>query len=163
MTRLGVPSGLVEAGLDDTPLLEPPLGYVDYYNADRVPGVRRSIRLTPAGKGAQYLLVDKVYDTPEGQLCQAFKITTDWPHGQDIPMFSDFNIPRQVGDLNRARHPHPTSNHHQLHDQQGHLLGADCCLRLTGTGAGADLCPAGAAFPGAQFVERGDQRVKLAL
>jgi uroporphyrinogen-III decarboxylase len=72
------------------------LGYVENYNADRVPGVKSSIRLTPAGKDEQYPLLTKVYDTPKGQLRQVVKITTDWPHGQDIPLFSDFNVPRQV-------------------------------------------------------------------
>jgi hypothetical protein len=53
------------------------LGYVENYNADRVLGVKSSIRLTPAGKDEQYPLLIKVYDTPEGQLRQVVKITTD--------------------------------------------------------------------------------------
>ncbi|MCJ7532113.1 MAG: hypothetical protein MUO64_13935, partial [Anaerolineales bacterium] len=122
---------LVEAGLDDTLLLEPPLGYVENYNADRVPGVKSSIRLTPADKGEQYPLLTKVYDTPEGQLRQVVKITTDWPHGQDIPLFSDFNVPRQVeaiikdvADIPRLRYLLNDPDVEQVHEyrQQARFL-----------------------------------------
>jgi len=122
---------LVEAGLDDTLLLEPPLGYVENYNADRLLGVKSSIRLTPAGKDEQYPLLTKVYDTPEGQLRQVVKITTDWPHGQDIPLFSDFNVPRQVeaiikdvADIPRLRYLLNDPDVEQVHEyrQQARFL-----------------------------------------
>ena len=88
-------ASLVEQGLDDTLLLEPPLGYVEAYNADHVPGVRSRVRRLPPAAGEEYPLLEKVYDTPAGQLRQVVKITADWPHGNDVVLFSDFNIPRQ--------------------------------------------------------------------
>lgn len=41
-----------------------------------------------------YALVHKVYRTPGGQLEAIAEQTADWPHGDDIPVFSDFNVPR---------------------------------------------------------------------
>ncbi|KPK66132.1 MAG: hypothetical protein AMK73_00905 [Planctomycetes bacterium SM23_32] len=39
-------------------------------------------------------LLHKVYATPAGELHAVAAHTPDWPHGDDIPLLSDFNIPR---------------------------------------------------------------------
>jgi hypothetical protein len=41
-----------------------------------------------------YPLLHKVYSTPAGDLEAVAQLTPDWPHGEDVPLFSDFNIPR---------------------------------------------------------------------
>jgi hypothetical protein len=83
-------------GVDDTLLLEPPMGYTEEYHADQSALVSSEVRLLePAGAG-EYPVLEKRYDTPDGLLTQAIKLTEDWPHGRDIMLFSDFNIPRQV-------------------------------------------------------------------
>lgn len=45
----------------------------------------------PAGE--QWPLLFKEYDTPKGTLRQVVRKTADWPHGDDIPIFSDFLAP----------------------------------------------------------------------
>jgi len=47
-------------------------------------------------EGERYPLIHKVYETPRGPLMQAVKQTEDWPHGDDVEVISDFNIPRSV-------------------------------------------------------------------
>ncbi|HEY5141845.1 MAG TPA: hypothetical protein VIJ25_21380, partial [Methylococcales bacterium] len=85
---------LLRLGVDDTLLLEPPLGYTEQYHADQVPGVQSSLVRLPRVDGGNYPLLQKVYQTPKGRLTQAVKVTPDWPHGEDIMLFSDFNIAR---------------------------------------------------------------------
>jgi len=85
---------VLELGIDDVLWLEPPLGYVEAYNADLVPGVKSSVRVLPAGKEDVYPVIIKEYDTPEGNLRQVVKKTEDWPYGDDIFLFSDFNVSR---------------------------------------------------------------------
>jgi len=41
-----------------------------------------------------YPLIHKVYHTPAGDLECIVEKAWDWPHGDDIPLFSDFTIPR---------------------------------------------------------------------
>jgi hypothetical protein len=91
---------LLRLGADDTLLLQPPLGYVEEYQADLSQGVQRvSIEHLPPGMDEDYPRLKKTYHTPAGALTQVVKITADWPHGDDIMLFSDFNIPRQVEPL----------------------------------------------------------------
>jgi uroporphyrinogen-III decarboxylase len=93
---------LLAFGVDDTLLLEPPLGYPEQYNADLVPGISSHVeQIEDAESG--YSLLKKVYKTPEGSLTQVIRVTDDWPHGSDIPLFSDFNIPRQVEPIIKSR------------------------------------------------------------
>ena len=103
---------LLRLGVDDTLLLQPPLGFTEEYNADKSPGVTgvTVTRSEPTEAGAHPLL-EKTYQTPDGELSQIVKITKDWPHGEDIMLFSDFNIGRQVEpliktgeDIKRLRH-----------------------------------------------------------
>lgn len=89
--------GLLALGVDDTLLLQPPLGYTEEYNANLSPGVRRAVVEQVEQQGAAVLV--KRYQTPAGELTQAVKLSADWPHGRDIPLFSDFSISRQVQPL----------------------------------------------------------------
>jgi hypothetical protein len=41
----------------------------------------------------QWPFLFKEYDTPRGTLRQVVRQTRDWPHGDDIPIFSDFVVP----------------------------------------------------------------------
>jgi uroporphyrinogen-III decarboxylase len=81
---------LLALGIDDTLLLEPPLGYTENYTADLVPGVEAVVEAEPED------LLRKTYHTPAGPLSMAVRRTPDWPCGADVPLFSDFNVPRFV-------------------------------------------------------------------
>jgi uroporphyrinogen-III decarboxylase len=102
---------LLKLGVDDTLLLEPPLGYTEEYHADRAQGITAAVtELPPLEKGDKPLL-KKVYQTPDGPLTITVKISADWIHGNDIMLFSDFNLPRQtesiikdIDDVKRLRH-----------------------------------------------------------
>jgi uroporphyrinogen decarboxylase len=48
----------------------------------------------PAGEPSP--LLHKVYETPKGPLHQTVRQTEDWPEGDDVGVFSDFNVPRAV-------------------------------------------------------------------
>lgn len=72
-------------GLDDTLRLEPPWG------------ISPEVKITcwkehPAGE--RYPILHKVYETPKGPLKTVVRTSQDWPHGDDIPLFSDYNLPR---------------------------------------------------------------------
>lgn len=44
----------------------------------------------------EYPLLHKVIETPTGELSAAVRRTPDWPHGEDIPLMSDFVVSRLV-------------------------------------------------------------------
>ena len=91
--QLARAQALLGMGLDDTLLLEPPLGYVENYVAEQVPGVQSSVlRLEPT-EGEVYPRLRKTYATPDGPLAVEVRLSDNWPHGLDIPLFSDFNVP----------------------------------------------------------------------
>lgn len=46
--------------------------------------------------GDPYPLLHKLYRTPEGDIETIVEQTPDWPHGDDVPMLGDFNIPRST-------------------------------------------------------------------
>ena len=95
---------LLRLGVDDTLWLQPPLGDTEEYQADLSQGIQRvSLNRQPPGAGEDYARLTKIYHTPAGKLTQAVKITEDWPHGEDIMLFSDFNIPRQVEPLIKTK------------------------------------------------------------
>jgi hypothetical protein len=50
-------------------------------------------------KGGNYPLLCKEYTTPAGKLSCSVQKSEDWPYGNDIPIFSDFNTPRYVKPL----------------------------------------------------------------
>ena len=79
-------------GLDDTLLLQPPLGYIEDYRADLLPSVTASVRLE-AGAG-DYSVLHKEYRTAAGVLRHSARKTDDWIHGDDVYLFSDYNVSR---------------------------------------------------------------------
>lgn len=88
---------LLRLGVDDTLLLQPPLGYPEEYDAGQSQGVLgvtvEKIELLEVGLQPW---LKKIYHTAAGDLTQTVKLSEDWPHGDDIPLFSDFNIPRYM-------------------------------------------------------------------
>jgi len=44
--------------------------------------------------GEEYPILVKVYSTPKGALKHIVKMTRDWLHGEDIPVFDDYIVPR---------------------------------------------------------------------
>ena len=118
-------------GLDDTLLLQPPLGYVEDYIAERAPGVRSRVEALPPPEGESYPLLKKVYDTPEGPLQTVIRLTEDWPRGQDIHLFDDYNLSRlqeplikDAADLGRLRYllPDPAPEQMAEYQQRAELL-----------------------------------------
>ncbi len=85
-------------GLDDTLLLQPPLGYVEEYQPEAA-GVVSRVELLPPAPGENDPILRKVYETPEGPLQTALRMTGDWEHGLQINLFDDHNIPRLVEPL----------------------------------------------------------------
>jgi uroporphyrinogen-III decarboxylase len=83
-------------GLDDTLLLQPPLGYIEDYRADLVPGVQASVRMEPPRDGEDYPTLHKEYRTAGGTLAHIVRKTDDWIHGDDVYLFSDYNVSRAV-------------------------------------------------------------------
>jgi uroporphyrinogen decarboxylase len=45
-------------------------------------------------EGERYPLLVKEYDTPAGQIRQVVRETEDWPYGEDVRLFSDYNVSR---------------------------------------------------------------------
>ena len=74
-------------GLDDTVAVHPP----SRHHPDVTTRTQREM---PSGH--RYPLLFKEYETPEGTMQQIVQQTDDWPHGDDVPIISDFNIPRST-------------------------------------------------------------------
>jgi hypothetical protein len=98
-------------GLDDTLMLQPPLGYVEEYIPEELEQVSSYTERLPTGEGDRYPLLKKVYETPDGPLQTIIALTDDWPHGDDVKLFDDYNLSRlkeplvkSVDDLARLRH-----------------------------------------------------------
>ncbi len=87
---------LLALGVDDTLLLEPPLGYTEEYHAEQAYGVAASVTELPPQEPGERPLLRKVYHTSDGDLSTTVKLSKDWIHGNDIMLFSDFNLPRQT-------------------------------------------------------------------
>ena len=81
-------------GLDDTILLQPPLGYVEEYVPEVIPGVTSHTELLPPEEGSDYPLLKKIYETPQGPLQTVIRVTEDWPHGEEVRLFDDYNLSR---------------------------------------------------------------------
>jgi len=75
---------LIKLGFDETVNLSPPLPLN--------PEVKVKKWKVSQAEGECPLLV-KEYETPKGVLRQVARQTPDWPHGDDVPIFSDFIIP----------------------------------------------------------------------
>jgi hypothetical protein len=72
-------------GLDDAVQFEPP----------RMLSPEVTVRVHRENRpGERYPLLFKEYHTPKGVLSQVACQTDDWPHGNDIPILTDFLVPR---------------------------------------------------------------------
>jgi uroporphyrinogen-III decarboxylase len=90
-------------GLDDTLLLQPPLGYVEEYVVEHAPGVQSQVERIMPGPGEPYPRLKKTYPTPGGPLQTVVKVTEDWPRGDDIHLFDDYNLSRLAEPLIKER------------------------------------------------------------
>jgi len=86
---------VVGLGLDDTLLLQPPLNKTEHYDANRVEGISTRIKRDVL-PGERYPVLSKEYLTADGSLRQVVRQTEDWPYGDEIRLFSDFNVPRSI-------------------------------------------------------------------
>jgi len=98
-------------GLDDTILLQPPLGYVEEYTPEDLPAVTSHCTVLPEEAGENYPLLQKVYHTPAGDLQTVIRLTEDWPHGTNLNLFDDYNLSRlkeplikSLADLDKLRY-----------------------------------------------------------
>jgi hypothetical protein len=117
-------------------------------------------------------ILHKAFATPAGELHAAVRVTEEWPHGENIPFFSDFNVGhyiepwiRDEADLERFTYVHRLDDSQEklaaareslgaarrLADRYHLAVNAPCGLGLTGAqhlfGA-ADLCLASIDNPG---------------
>jgi len=92
-TQVERAEAVLNLGLDDTLLLQPPLNKTEHYDANRVPGVKIQVQRVQT-RQARYPLLLKEYDTPAGQIRQVVRRTGDWPYGEDVRLFSDHNVSR---------------------------------------------------------------------
>lgn len=81
-------------GLDDTLLLEPPLGYVENYHAELLHLVTSETEILPPQVEGEAARLRKTYHTPAGDLQTCVRLSDDWPRGQDIHLFDDYNLSR---------------------------------------------------------------------
>jgi len=72
-------------GLDDT------VGFVPELRLNEDVKIRRTVKKVP---GEERPVLVKEYETPKGTLRQVVRQTRDWVHGDDIPIFSDYNVPQ---------------------------------------------------------------------
>jgi len=75
---------LLELGVDPIVALPDPLWR---FHGD----VKEKVWREPA---EPHPLLHKVYQTPAGNLETVIELTDDWPHGDEVPLMSDFVIPR---------------------------------------------------------------------
>jgi hypothetical protein len=97
-------------GLDDMIRLEQPLGWAEEYVVEGVKNLNARVRSYLGQNGSKRIL-QKVYHTPDGNLKTVVEKTDDWPHGNNIPVFSDFNVSRAkefliktYADIKRLKH-----------------------------------------------------------
>ncbi|MBO3842666.1 MAG: hypothetical protein FGF48_09685 [Candidatus Brockarchaeota archaeon] len=76
---------LLKLGMDDTVTLKVPVSLNPEVET-------RVSKIHPAGE--KYPLIVKEYHTAKGVLKRVVRQTPDWPHGDDIPLFTDFVVPR---------------------------------------------------------------------
>lgn len=101
---------VLRLGLDDTLIIEPPLGMAEEYVVEGVSNIKIRIReFFSEDKKSKFL--EKIYTTTDGELRTVVKRTSEWPHGNNIPLFSDFNVSRskkflinEFNDLKRLKH-----------------------------------------------------------
>lgn len=82
--QFGRADQLLSLGIDDSVGISPPLG--------RREGVRIR-KWKEADAGEKYPLIIKEYETEGGALRQVARQTPDWPQGDDVHIFDDYNVP----------------------------------------------------------------------
>ncbi len=90
-------------GLDDTLLLQPPLGYTEEYHPEGLPGVSSRVERLPPGAAEGQPRLRKVFRSPAGELATTVRQTNDWPHGEDVHLFDDYNLSRLVEPLVKSQ------------------------------------------------------------
>lgn len=84
---------ILSLGLDDTLNIEPVLGCAEEYIVEGVQNLKTEIScFFLEDKNKEFL--KKIYITPKGKLAVIAEKTEDWPHGNNIPVFSDFVVSR---------------------------------------------------------------------
>ncbi|MBE3131298.1 MAG: hypothetical protein IMZ54_11385, partial [Acidobacteria bacterium] len=101
---------MLALGADDMLRLEPPLGWAEEYVVEGVENLKSIVRRLPGAAGKAVLL-EKRYDTPAGELKTTVKVTEDWPHGENVPLFSDFSVSRAQEFLIKSREDLPRLRH----------------------------------------------------
>ncbi len=98
-------------GMDDTLLLRPPGPREDELMPPDLLETVTTRVWTENGQRDDPRVLVKEYLTPDGPLRQAVRLSSDWPFGDDIPIFSDFNVvqgaeyPLKTGlDIQRLKH-----------------------------------------------------------
>jgi hypothetical protein len=84
---------MLSLGLDDMLRIEPPLGWAEEYRVEGVQNINARFRKYCLNDNKMEFL-EKKYFTPAGELKTAAQLTDDWPHGDNIPVFSDFTVSR---------------------------------------------------------------------
>jgi hypothetical protein len=100
---------MLRLGLDDTIRLEPPLGWAEEYVVEGVRNIKTRVRAYISEDKKEY--IEKIYVTPAGELKTVVQKTGDWPHGDNVPVFSDFSVSRakeflvkSYDDLKKLKH-----------------------------------------------------------
>lgn len=86
---------MLELGADETIRLEPPLGWAEEYMVEGVQNIKTDFTKSTAA-GTTMPVMHKTYHTPSGNLTTAVPQKENWPHGENIPLFSDFAVPVAV-------------------------------------------------------------------
>lgn len=87
---------LLALSIDDTLLLQPPLGQPEEYRVDECAGITTEVTRLSAGGAEVPELLRKTYWTDDGPLTTVVRRSADWPHGENVPLFDDYNVARYV-------------------------------------------------------------------
>jgi hypothetical protein len=93
---------MLALGLDELLRIEPPLGWAEEYKVEGVQNINIKFKKYFSDDNKKEFL-EKIYLTPAGDLKTAVQLTDDWPHGDNIPLFSDFTISRAKEFLIKSR------------------------------------------------------------
>ena len=83
---------LLGIGLDAAIGFDPPM-FFPHAVRPLSPGVQTRV-WKENRPGEAYPVLSKEYETPVGTVRQVVRQTLDWPHGDDIPLLTDFCVPR---------------------------------------------------------------------
>ncbi len=93
---------MVAHGLDDILLIQPPMGYIEDYDASAMAGMESSVHVRQ--ETDDHCVIEKRYQTPAGELQHTVRLgREDWIYGNDIYLFSDYNVPRATKHIINGR------------------------------------------------------------